>query len=71
MNVTVNGKQTDVAAKTITELLSELKVKSPDQVAVEWNGEILEREVYASTTVKDGDVIEFLYFMGGGRGPLG
>jgi len=34
---------------------------------VELNGEILERESFATTPVKDGDEVEFLYFMGGGK----
>jgi sulfur carrier protein len=34
---------------------------------VELNGEILDRPVFESTPVKEGDAIEFLYFMGGGR----
>ena len=68
MALTVNGKEVQAAAKNITELLAELKVKSPDQVAVELNGEILERGSYESTAVNNGDRVEFLYFMGGGRG---
>ena len=37
------------------------------RVTVELNGEILERESFATTQVKDGDEVEFLYFMGGGK----
>jgi len=33
---------------------------------VELNGDILEREQFEATCVKDGDAVEFLYFMGGG-----
>ena len=39
----------------------------PEMVSVEYNGEILDRENFDSTAVKDGDEIEFLYFMGGGQ----
>ena len=38
----------------------------PDMVSVELNGEYLDRDVFDSTPVKDGDEVEFLYFMGGG-----
>jgi sulfur carrier protein len=31
------------------------------------NGEILRRSEFDNTSVADGDVVEFLYFMGGGR----
>jgi sulfur carrier protein len=35
-------------------------------VSVEYNGEILDRGAFPSTTLKPGDKIEFLYYMGGG-----
>jgi sulfur carrier protein len=69
MNLTVNGKGSAIDGKTslnVNELLDELKVDQPDYVTVELNGEILERENFAQTLVKDGDTVEFLYFMGGG-----
>ena len=42
-------------------------MEQPDYVTVELNGDILERETSAATIVNDGDTLEFLYFMGGGR----
>jgi sulfur carrier protein len=48
-------------------LLADQKVKMPDMVSVELNGDILDRSSFESTTIKDGDKMEFLYFMGGGR----
>jgi sulfur carrier protein len=42
-------------------------VQQPEYVTVELNGDILEREQFEVTCVKDGDVLEFLYFMGGGE----
>ena len=70
MNLTVNGKPATIDGKvtfSITELLAELKVETPEYVTVEHNGEILERESFATAQVKDGDEVEFLYFMGGGK----
>lgn len=69
MHLTVNGKAAAIDGKetmTVTALLAELKVDQPDYVTVELNGEILERENFEQTRVKDGDTVEFLYFMGGG-----
>ena len=69
MNLTVNGKAAAIDGQeilSITALLSELKVDQPDYVTVELNGDILERENFDQTPVKDGDTVEFLYFMGGG-----
>ena len=68
MQLTVNGKSVEAAATTVTELLVELDVKNPDQVAVELNGGIVDRATYDDTRVNKGDQLEFLYFMGGGRG---
>ena len=69
MNLTVNGKPAAVEnadSLNITTLLTELKVQTPEYVTVELNGEILNREEFPATMVKEGDSIEFLYFMGGG-----
>lgn len=70
MNLTVNGKPATIDGKEtldITTLLTELKVETPEYVTVELNGEILDRENFDATSVKNGDSIEFLYFMGGGN----
>lgn len=70
MNLTVNGKPSTVdgaESLNVTELLAALKVAQAEYVTVELNGEVLERESFDVTTVKDGDAVEFLYFMGGGN----
>lgn len=71
MNLTVNGKPAAIEGKetlSLTELLAVLKVSQPDYVTVELNGAILEqREDFPTIAVRDGDTVEFLYFMGGGR----
>jgi sulfur carrier protein len=68
MVVQINGESTDLRSEmTVTELLADQKVKMPDMVSVELNGDILDRSAFENTTIKDGDKIEFLYFMGGGR----
>jgi sulfur carrier protein len=69
MKITINGKETSVpenTERTIDSLLEELDVSQRLYVTVELNGEILDRPVFDTTAVKEGDVIEFLYFMGGG-----
>ena len=70
MKLTINGKDVDTnGSQTVTELLKEQKVKWPDMVSVELNGTILKRDTFASTGLTEGDKVEFLYFMGGGREP--
>lgn len=70
MNLTVNGKQTAISEQSgisVTDLLETLQVSQREYVTVELNGDILDRGDFDGATVKDGDTVEFLYFMGGGR----
>lgn len=70
MNITINGKETTLAenpARTVESLLEELDVAQRQYVTVELSGEILDRDAFGTTPVHDGDALEFLYFMGGGR----
>jgi sulfur carrier protein len=69
MKISVNGKETiltDNPERSVDSLLEELDVSQRLYVTVELNGEILDREAYPATPVNESDVIEFLYFMGGG-----
>ncbi len=68
MELIINGKKDVIENKNIsvTDLLNIKNVKSPEMVSVELNGSILNRENFTSTYIKNGDIIEFLYFMGGG-----
>jgi sulfur carrier protein len=67
MKITINGNEEMIACEmTIREILSVRNVESPDLVSVEHNGVILERAEFSRLRVREGDVIEFLYFMGGG-----
>ena len=68
MNVKINGEDVTLEKKdiSVSELLAHQKVDMPDMVTVELNGTILDRESFETTIVKEGDSLEFLYFMGGG-----
>ncbi len=69
MKLVVNGKEVNgKESLTVSELLVEQKVKMPEMVSVEINGQILKRTEFKTTMLKDDDKVEFLYFMGGGRG---
>ena len=50
----------------ITTLVEKENVENPLYVTVTVNDEFVERDNFDSTILKDGDVVEFLYFMGGG-----
>jgi sulfur carrier protein len=67
MTITANGNKVQCRdGMNVTELLIEHKVKMPDMVSVELNGQILNRGDFPTTVLKEGDKVEFLYFMGGG-----
>ena len=66
--ITVNGvKRTLEQPLSVTEYL-EKNQYIPVQVAIELNDQILARELYGSTILKEGDVMEIVSFMGGGSG---
>lgn len=69
MKVTINGQSETLeqASLTILELLKIKNVEMPEMVSVEHNGSILDRDAFVTTQVQEGDDIEFLYFMGGGK----
>lgn len=67
MNVTVAGNKKEYRAGiTIEELILEEEIESPEYVTVTLNDEFLDRATFDTTVLKEGDVVEFLYFMGGG-----
>jgi len=67
MKIKVNGEEKEITGEiNITTLLKENDVEQPDMVSVQLNGEFVERDVFESTSVKENDEVEFLYFMGGG-----
>lgn len=68
MKLTANGKEVILNDRlTVNELLAHQSVKMPEMVSVELNGRILRRSEFSTTVLNEGDQVEFLYFMGGGR----
>ncbi len=62
----VNGKQVEFSTKqTIKEYLVSLKI-NPGTVAIEWNGEILDREKWSEIPLGENDKMEIIKFVGGG-----
>ena len=67
MVITVAGEKKEVKdALTLPELIVQENVEMPEYVNVSINDEFVASEDKATTVLKDGDNIEFLYFMGGG-----
>ena len=63
--VKVNGKEVDVAGKTIAEYLATTNYDIK-RIATELNGDIVPKAAYADTVLADGDSIEIVSFVGGG-----
>lgn len=68
MNIRVNGNEIVLAkAISLKELLVVQQVRTPEYVTVQLNDEFISAGSFEDTFIKDGDEIEFLYFMGGGQ----
>jgi sulfur carrier protein len=71
MKVQINGEERTFADPvppaqfTLAALVEALNMKS-DRVAVELNREIVPRERWPQTLLKDGDRLEIVHFVGGG-----
>lgn len=67
MYITVAGNRKEVKNRlTLPELMDLEGVEMPDYVTVSVNDEFVDADKKAETVLKDGDNVEFLYFMGGG-----
>lgn len=63
----VNGEAQDVSLPlTVNELIRQQQVETPEMVSVQVNEEFAEREQWDDIIIKEGDSVDFLYFMGGG-----
>ena len=65
MNITINGEAATIDPLTVLDYLEQLDI-DPRRVAVELNREILPKGAYPGTTLKEGDSIEIVHFVGGG-----
>jgi thiazole synthase len=66
LRITLNGDAHELAGPlTVTELLAQLQI-DPRRVAVEHNLIVLKRDVFDQTTVREGDEVEIVNFVGGG-----
>ncbi len=66
MKIHINGEQKEITdGLSVAVLLDELEIRSA-RVVVELNRAIISREAQESTSLKDGDVLEIVHFVGGG-----
>jgi thiamine biosynthesis protein ThiS len=70
MNLQINGEARTfpnaTTPFTLSALVASLGLK-PDRVAVELNRQIVQRERWSETLLREGDRLEIVQFVGGGR----
>lgn len=67
MQITVAGVKKEVKdGLTLPELIEQENVETPEYVTVSINEEFVATADKDTTVLKEGDNVEFLYFMGGG-----
>lgn len=67
MTITVAGEKKEVKeGLTLPELIESEKIETPEYVTISINEEFVPSGDVADTILKEGDNVEFLYFMGGG-----
>ena len=66
MKLFINGEERQLEVTTVSTLVEQLGMKA-DRVAVELNREIVPRADWPKTALRDGDKLEIVHFVGGGR----
>lgn len=65
--VIVNDEHQEVTLPlSLIELMKLNNVLQPEMVSVQINEEFIPQSDFETTLINDGDVVDFLYFMGGG-----
>ena len=68
MTITVAGVKKEVSdGLTVSQLIIDEKVETPQYVTVTINDDFVKSGQFEETVLKDGDNVEFLYFMRGGQ----
>lgn len=67
MTFTIAGEKKEYdEGITLASLIEKEQIDNPDYVTVTINDEFIDKDAFGSTEIKEGDAVEFLYFMGGG-----
>ena len=65
--ITVNGEAQEVKLPlSLTQLIKQNNVEQPEMVSVQVNDDFVDRTEWDDIQIKEGDSVDFLYFMGGG-----
>ncbi len=64
--IQLNGDPYEInSSMNLSGLLNKLKIQK-NKVAIEVNGEIVQKDKYESLVLKKGDKVEIVHFIGGG-----
>lgn len=66
MQIKLNGEAKEVDEGTTLERLVEQLALAPDRLAVELNSEVVRRAAWPQVTLREGDRVEIVHFVGGG-----
>jgi len=66
MKLFINGEERQLEVTTLSTLVDHLGMKA-DRVAIELNREIVARANWPQTALREGDKLEIVHFVGGGR----
>ncbi len=67
IEVQINGETEEIEPGTTVSSILERKDVRPEMVAVEINGELVQKGKYLTLTLHSGDEMEFLHYMAGGH----
>ncbi len=68
MIILVSGERREIPeVTTVGQLLVLENVEMPEYVSVSVNEQFVQKDAFGATVLHDGDVVEFLYYMGGGQ----
>ena len=65
MKINLNGKKKESQSRTLMDLVLEQDF-DPDSLIAEVNFEVIRQETWQDVSIKEGDNIELLSFVGGG-----
>ncbi len=68
LHLIIGGERREIReGTTVAQLLVLENVEMPEYVSVSVNEQFVQKDAFGATVLHDGDVVEFLYYMGGGR----
>jgi len=66
LKIRLNGEEKEAEEGTTLPALIESLALAPERIAVELNGQVVRRPDWPNVTLKEGDRVEVVHFVGGG-----